>query len=169
MITAGRQAAVAADLAAYFGPNAEIYLHHYARMVRETKLFPWSWNWAGFLTGYAWFFYRRMNGAAFVLLIMPIILFPLMQAGTGLGIAIALGGIQSKSLYVHQGFRHILQADRMSLTGDERTWYLRSKGGVSRAAAFFAGAFLFITSVIGVLVIVSALDGAPSTPRFRNA
>jgi hypothetical protein len=164
-----KQSVVAADLATYFGPNSEVYLNHYGRMVREQKTSPWSWNWPGFLTGYVWFFYRRMYAFAFTILILPIILSPLMSSGGALGLAFAVGGVHAKTIYVQHGFRHILRADRMGLTGDQRVWYLRSKGGVSRAAATFAGLFLAITVLIAILAIVYGGLDMQQLPRVRNA
>lgn len=163
------QADVAADLANFFGPNAEIYLNHYGRMVREQKTYPWSWHWPGFFTGYVWFFYRRMYAIASTILILPLILFALLPGAGASGAVIALGAVHAKSLYVHHAFRHILKADRAGLAGDQRVWYLRSKGGVSRAAATFAGLFFAVTILIAILAIVSGGLSPSQLPRVRNA
>lgn len=151
------QQRVRADLTTFFGPRAEVFLDSYEKMRSGTgarRTAPKSWSWPVFLGSFTWFFYRKMYAYGAMIIILPIILGYLFgSAGSALPILFA---IWAKGWYVTYALNRIVKADRLGLTGAERSDYLQRAGGVSLPAGIFAG-LLYVALL--ALVILAAIMG----------
>ena len=67
-----RNSEVRADLATFFGPNAEPYLNVYERM-RVAPNGTRSWSWPVFFGSFTWFFYRKMYGIGAIIIFLPLL------------------------------------------------------------------------------------------------
>ena len=113
-----------------------------------------TWNWPAFLGSFTWFFYRKMYLYGAMIIILPIILGYLFgSAGSALPILFA---IWAKAWYVTCALNRIVKADKLGLTGGERTDYLQRAGGVSLPAGIFAG---LLYAALLALVILGATMG----------
>jgi hypothetical protein len=132
------------ELAIYFGPNADVFLHTYEKMRAKAlrgsgRYYVQTWNWPVFVTSFVWFFYRRLYLFGAVVFLMPIVL-SLLFGDIGLAGMWGAFAILSKSMYVQIALHRVLKANRLGLTGAEREDYLRRAGGTSWLAGILAGA-----------------------------
>src|ERR1700688_1162014 len=77
LLDAANQGSIRADLATYFGPNADHFLQVYDRMRAATgvkRIAPRSWNWAAFLLTFVWFFYRKMYAVGAIIIFLPVVI-----------------------------------------------------------------------------------------------
>ncbi len=132
------QDSIRADLAIFFGPNADRYLEVYAGMRFPGK---GKWNWAAFLLTFVWFFYRKMYAYGAVILFAPPLIAYLfgMTGGGGWAAMWIMSARSSMRLYVDRALDRIAKADQLGLTGADRFDYLQRAGGVSLTAGVFAG------------------------------
>ncbi len=147
------KASVWADLATFFGPNAEAYLHVYDQMRVRSSDWVLSWSWAGFFIPHVWLCYRKQYLLTVLSIAIPAVLilaFDLDHVAVGGGLVITLWG---KSWYVQAGLKRVAKADALGLAGAERIDYLRRAGGVSLVAAGI------VACLYGVL-LVSAIEAA---------
>jgi hypothetical protein len=150
------QDGIRADLTAFFGPRAGVYLDVNDKMRADDgrrRLLPLSWSWAALLAGYVWCFYRKMYIYGAVMLLLPVIgrMAPL---GPALNLAAAS---VAKTLYVHRALARIVTADELRLVGAHRSSYLTQAGGVSLAAGILGGLLYAATFAFAVFVIVTLL------------
>ena len=150
------QARVHADLTTYFGPRSEVYLETYEKMRSATgrqRTMPRTWSWPVFLGSFTWFFYRKMYAYGAMLVIAPMVLSYLFGAAGGmLPIVFAMW---AKGFYVNSALNRIVKADKLGLTGAERSDYLQRAGGVSLPAGIFAGliyASLLALAILGAMI-----------------
>src|ERR1700689_2414612 len=98
------QARVLGDLSTFFGPHADAYIAHYAKMQRGSgwgRLFSRRWGWPAFLLSYGWYFYRKQYITGAIMVVLPIVLGILSHGVAGLSwIGFAMMG---KTSYVRQG------------------------------------------------------------------
>jgi Protein of unknown function (DUF2628) len=142
---------VRAELATFFGPNADLYVDTYDKMRSEGKTFTRTWCWPVFFGSFVWFFYRKMYGAAAVVIFVPMLL-KYLVGGMGVG-SIVFFAMSAKCWYVSAAMARIAKADRLGLKGSERMGYLQRAGGVSLTAGVlagfvFVGALLFVASAV---------------------
>ena len=153
------QQRVRLDLTTFFGPRAEVFLDTYEKMRSGTgtrRTAPMTWNWPAFLGSFTWFFYRKMYLYGAMIIILPIILGYLFgSAGSALPILFA---IWAKAWYVTCALNRIVKADKLGLTGGERTDYLQRAGGVSLPAGIFAG--LLYAALLALVIL-----GATMSPK----
>jgi hypothetical protein len=153
----------AADLAEFFGPNAERYLAKYEKLRQKRgqgKQFFLSWNWAVFFLSFTWFFYRKMYAAGAVVLVLPLVLslvLPGDSHGAG-GVAVALA-LFADYWYVFQALARVAKADALGLEGFERIAFLQAGGGVSRLAGGMALAVWLVIVGLGLLGLAVRLAG----------
>ena len=154
-----RNSEVRADLATFFGPNAEPYLNVYERM-RVAPNGTRSWSWPVFFGSFTWFFYRKMYGIGAIIIFLPLLATYLFgSASSAMGIIFAMS---AKTWYVKYALGRIAKADTLGLAGAERTEYLQRAGGVSCAAGIFGGVvygFFLVFIIAGVLVRHKARHG----------
>ena len=148
------QGRVRADLATFFGPNADVYLATYDKMRaaqpnRRTGVR--TWNWPVFLGSFTWFFYRKMYAYGAMVILLPLV-FSYLFGGVGGGMFVIFA-IGAKNWYVVHALGRICKADELGLTGTERTDYLQRAGGVSLPAGIFAG----LIYGLGLLLLTLAL------------
>jgi hypothetical protein len=148
------QGQVRADLAAFFGPNADVYLATYEKMRaaqpnRRTSVRTWSWP--VFLGSFTWFFYRKMHTYGAMVILLPLVLGYLF-GGVGGGMFVIFA-ISAKNWYVVHALGRICKADELGLAGAERADYLQRAGGVSLPAGIFAG----LIYGLGLLLLTLAL------------
>ena len=161
LMDAPDQERVRADLADFFGPNADVYLDTYEKMRAKDgprrMSFPRTWSWPVFFGAFTWFFYRKLYAYGAMLIILPLILGYLLGSSSGaLSIVFA---VLAKGIYVQTALGRIVMADRMGLAGAERSAYLNRAGGVSMIAGVFAG-IVFVSLL--ALVIFAAIAELPA-------
>jgi len=124
-----------ADLATFFGPHSDKYLRVYDKL--NAKPGSLSFNWPAFSLAFVWFFYRKLYLIGAVFMIVPLVMAYVLPFGAGLS-----GGVFAwfaNRAYIGEAKRRIKEANELGLTGEERSDYLRGKGGVSLPAAIGAG------------------------------
>jgi hypothetical protein len=129
------------DMTIFFGPRAGAYLAVYDKMraappIRRTMIRMWSWP--VLFGSFTWFFYRKMYGYGASLAIAPVIASYLFGNAGG-GVITILVATWAKGWYVHYAMNRVVKADKLGLTGTERSEYLQKAGGVSLTAGIFAG------------------------------
>lgn len=146
------QAGVVADLTTFFGPRSEVYLDTYEKMRAGSgrrRTMPRTWSWPVFLGWFTWFFYRKMYAYGALLVITPMVVSYLFgSVGSALAILFA---IWAKGFYVNYALNRIIKADKLGLTGADRTDYLQRAGGVSLPAGIFAG--LIYASLLALAIL----------------
>ena len=143
-------ASIRADLAAYFGPNAEHYLRVYDKMRRSSNNSATSWSWVGFFAPLAWLCYRKQYVfAAGLVAVVMAVSFVLDQDASGAIVSVIVA-MQAKGWYVKKALARLAKADDLGLAGGERADYLRRAGGVSPVAGTLAG--LVYVGVVAWLV-----------------
>ena len=112
------------------GKNAEYYVSRFQSLKWSGKRV--SWNWPAFLAAPWWLVYRKLYGWA---------------AGY------LLSGLFANYIYM----QHIenLTAEAKRLYGEQRTQFIRKKGGVN-VAAVIALALLFVVSIVLVVSLIFA-------------
>lgn len=153
------------ELAAFFGPRAEIFLEVYDKMRRRKgarRLVAYGWSWSVFVAGYPWFFYRKMYGVGAFLILVP---FGINYLAGGAGMVGITGGFAlfAKSYYVQSGLRRIAKADELGIEGEDRATYLARAGGVSAAAG--AGAAIVFVGLLGFAIAAGIHGAALGHPR----
>lgn len=145
------QDAVRADLAAFFGRNAERYLASYEKLRRAGpgKVLL-SWNWAAFCYNFPWFFGRKMFllGALFALAPLAAY-FSVPWAGNAALVLSVVFPVFADHWYVRQALNQVARA--RGLEPAERIGHLRRAGGLSLVtggAAFALYLGLFVMSVL---------------------
>ena len=124
-----------ADLVTFFGPHSDKYLKVYDRL--NAKPGSLSFNWPAFSLAFVWFFYRKLYLIGAVFMIVPLVMAYVLPFGAGLS-----GGVFAwfaNRAYIGEAKRRIKEANELGLTAEERSDYLRRKGGVSLTAAIGAG------------------------------
>ena len=160
---------VHADLAAFCGPNAEVYLPIYRKMREGSDQWVASWSWAGFFVPTLWLFYRKLYVLGTLCLLLPafVAFGPDAAAGSvvggSMGILIA---VWSKAWYVSTGLRRIAEADRLELAGSERRDFLRRVGGVSASACWLIA---FLHAALIVVAIGWGFANMPSATFQSDA
>jgi hypothetical protein len=143
---------IRADLSTFFGPRADTFLDTYEKMrsaAGPRRATPRTWSWPVFFGSFTWFFYRKMYAYGAMLIFLPLIFGYLFgSAGSTTSILFAMW---AKGFYVKYGLERISKADKLGLTGTERTDYLQRAGGVSLAAGIFAS--LIYVSMLAVLLL----------------
>jgi hypothetical protein len=139
------------DLSAYFGPRAEKYLGIYERMRAGETRFS-SPNWIVLVTGFPWYFYRKMYITGTLLIFLPPLLSYLFGLTGNAGIAAGLC-VTANRQYVLSAIKRIEKVDALKLIGDERRDYLRRAGGVSVVAGTLSG---ILCAVVFALAIAGA-------------
>jgi hypothetical protein len=159
------QTRVRADLATFFGPNADSYLWSYTRMRSATS--QWrrmrlGLSWPAFSTSFVWFFYRKMYVHGVVILLLPIVLGQVIGASTvGLILAIILARL-GRGIYVSRAVHAFAAADDLALEGDERSDYLRNAGGVSLIAGVLAGSLYVCMLALAIFDLFSTFANLSS-------
>lgn len=152
------------DVAAFIGPNAARFQPLWAKL-REQAMqkgagFATGWCWPAFLTGFAWYLYRRMWVAGAILLAVPLaIAFLLPVSGGSIGIAMALA-LLSRTAYIQHAVSRI--AKIRASGGGERE--IAAAGGVSVAGGVVGG--VIIAFFLGAFILALAL-GVPND-ELRN-
>jgi RsiW-degrading membrane proteinase PrsW (M82 family) len=172
LLESADQDRVRADLKAFLGPRADVFLGTYETMRKGPngpRLYVRTWCWPGFFCAFAWFFYRKRYVEGAILVLLPLLTRMLFGITFGVGawaaFAVCAGVAVSaaaagalKPYYVQVGLRRILKVDELCLSGAERSDYLRRAGGVSVATGAIAGFGYF-----GVLALVLAWPSPPPT------
>jgi hypothetical protein len=122
------------------------------------RLYVTSWSWVVLLTGFPWFFYRKMYGFGAALVLIPFLIHYVI-GGIGMVALAATFAISAKGGYVRAGLRRLLKADELALAGEERQRYLARAGGVSVVAGTIAG-----VTVAAATVVVFAGHGIAHRP-----
>jgi hypothetical protein len=151
------QGRVRADLAAFFGPQAETYLRVYDKMQPDGKNWVMSWSWSGFFAPMVWLFYRKLYLYGVLCTVASLALGFVFDFSAGSWIAVVIGA-SAKAWYVSAGLQHVAKADELGLLGDERRDYLRRAGGVSPAAGLLMGVAYVAIIALLIVSIVSGLD-----------
>jgi hypothetical protein len=136
-----------ADLATFFGPGSDRFLDVYDTL--NAKPGSLSFNWPVFGLSFVWFFYRKMYLIGAVFVTLPIVMGYLLPFGAEMSGAV-LAWFADRA-YFWEAKRHINEATDLGLTGEERSDYLRRKGGVSLPAAIVAGLFYAAMGVLPFL------------------
>jgi hypothetical protein len=145
------------DLRQYFGPRADKYLEVYEKMRASKAGYTTSRNWIVLLTGFPWYFYRKMYITGTLLIFLPALLNYLFGLTGNLGVATGLY-LTANVQYVWSGIKRIEKADTLGLIGDERRDYLRRAGGVSVVAGTLSG-------LLCAAIVIAAFAGAYLTHR----
>lgn len=145
------------DLQEYFGPRADKYLEVYEKMRASKAGYTTSRNWIVLLTGFPWYFYRKMYITGTLLIFLPVLLNYLFGLTGNLGVAAGLY-LTANVQYVWSGIKRIEKADTLGLIGDERRDYLRRAGGVSVVAGTLSG-------LLCAAIVIAAFAGAYLTHR----
>ncbi|MGE5506787.1 MAG: DUF2628 domain-containing protein [Actinomycetota bacterium] len=152
------QAAIQADLRAYFGPNADRFIALYEKMRgREpAKRFgARSWNWPAFFLTFVWFFYRRQWVYGIGVIVLNLVL--AFVAGSAAGAIVGgMCGILANTLYVQKAMMAVAAADQAGLAGEARVAQLQAAGGVSKLAGGIAG---FVLAALMALAVIGAVAG----------
>lgn len=140
-----------ADLAAFFGPNAERFL-----AVATSGRRLWGWQcWPGFLFPPAWFMYRKMYGWAALVCALPI-LADVLNFGKFQGVLMSTPsfiGFVGRRLYVSEAMGTVarIRSASRDLPEEEVRRALARAGGVSEAGSFVGGAIV-VCAVIASFV-----------------
>jgi Protein of unknown function (DUF2628) len=151
------QGRVRADLATFFGPQAETYLRIYDKMRANSKNWVMSWSWSGFLAPIVWLFYRKLYLYGALCIVVPLVLAFVFDLSAGSSIAVVIG-MSAKAWYVGAGLQRIAKADELGLLDKERRDYLRRAGGVSTIAGVLVGIAYAAIIVLIIFSIVTGLD-----------
>ncbi|BBD09240.1 DUF2628 domain-containing protein [Desulfovibrio ferrophilus] len=158
------QESIRKDLAHFFGPRSEHFLKIYEKKkaAKEPGHFAMTFSWVTFLTGFVWFFYRKMYLFGAITIILPVGLSLAMEAmgikdpgSSAMTIAFALF---AKQFYINKALEHLVKANEMGIFGDERDAYLKSAGGTSSIAGGIA-LFCFLLIITAVLLTVIGNGG----------
>lgn len=146
------QDSVEADLAAFFGPKADIYLRIYRKMREGSDQWVMSWSWAGLLVPTLWLFYRKLYVLGTLCLLLPVLaVWPDDDVSTVVGICMSvLIAIWAKAWYVSTGLRRIAEADRLELAGPERGNFLRRVGGASSTSGGLAAVLQAAAIIVAI-------------------
>ena len=140
---------VEADLAAFFGPEAEVYLRHYRGRAAGRSVFAWSWP--AFGASLAWFWYRKLWLGGLLALALP-------MAGSWLPggdlIGYLLAVLLAKECYLRAALAARAEADAAKLTGDRRRDFLARRGGTSRPAGVIGGVLVVALGVVASLAVL---------------
>lgn len=127
------------------GKNTEYYVSRFQQLKWRGK--RTSWNWPAFLAGPWWMVYRKLYGWAAGYVLLNLLLAP---EGVGI-ITWVISGLFANYIYM----QHIenLTADAKKLHGEQRTQFIRRKGGVNVVAviALFALFAVFIVLIISLI------------------
>ena len=150
------QGGVRADLATFFGPQAETYLRIYDKMRANSKNWVISWSWSGFLAPIVWLLSQTLPLRR-----------TLHRRTARLGVRLRSEHRQQhrrrhrhvgKTWYVGAGLQRIAKADELGLLDDERRDYLRRAGGVSTIAGALVGIAYVAIIVLIIFSIVMGFD-----------
>jgi hypothetical protein len=142
------QDAVRADLAAFFGRNAERYLASYEKLrAAGPGRVLVSWNWAAFCYNFPWFFCRKMFllGAIFSLPPLAAHVSVPWAGNAALVISLVFPAF-ADHWYVRHALSRVAKARALGLEPAERIGHLRRAGGLSlvtggAAFALYLGLF----------------------------
>jgi hypothetical protein len=156
LLDAGDQAGVRADLTTFFGPRADVYLNTYQKIwlgAGTGHTSPRTWSWPVFLGSFTWFFYRKIYAYGAIVIFIPVLFSYLF--GTVGGSSFLIFATDAKVWYVKYALERIAKADKLGLTGAERTDYLQRAGGVSLTAGIFAGLIYACIWAVVLLAIIT--------------
>lgn len=152
------QTAVEADLAIYFGHQAEVYLRHYRRQYgrhRAGRRGPLAaWSWPAFSASLAWFWYRKLWLGGVLSLAIPMV-GGWLPGGWGGVAGYLLVAALAKDWYLRAALGSVTQADAAGLTGPARHDFLAGRGGTSWPAGALGGV------LVVALGVAAALAGLP--------
>jgi hypothetical protein len=154
LFDAADQERIHTDLSTFFGPRPDPFLHTYEKMrsaAGARRVTPRTWCWPVFFGSFTWFFYRKMYAYGAMLIFLPLV-FGYLFGSVG-GSTSLLFAVWAKGWYVKYALERITKADKLGLTGTERTDYLQRAGGVSLTAGIFAGLIYAFILVVVVLAI----------------
>jgi hypothetical protein len=158
LFDAADQDRIRADLSTFFGPNADAFLQTYEKMraaPSKKRAAQRAWCWPAFFGSFTWFFYRKMYAYGAMIIFLPVVFAYLF--GTASGATWILFAMWAKTWYVNYGLGRIFKADKLELSGAERTDYLRRAGGVSLPAGIFAG--VIYASMLALVILAFIVRG----------
>lgn len=163
------------DLANVVGPRFETYRARWSRLLEKRGrlkspwLTPFSWNWAAFVFGMWWLFYRRMHGygIAMVLLWLTFLVIaaadpkqlPTFYLMSG-GINVALGR-SANAMYL---FYAVRKAKKVSATGEENSAEKRRLKSTSWVAVVISASVQMVVSA----TVFSKIDSEAISPNVSR-
>jgi len=145
---------------AFIGKNVDYYLDAFeAVSLRKTR-----WNWAAFLLGFVWMFYRRMYLYAFIIgalsfiqcMLEEVQMIPLgASIGIYIGIGVAFGTMGNAVYKMHVDKQ--LKMLRSSKLSDDEFVKLAAERGSPKVLAAFVGIFLFVAVFHATIYLAAAL------------
>jgi hypothetical protein len=126
--------------------QAEKYVRLYLKY--EDKGHVMGWNWAAFLFGPIWLFYRKLNLEGMLLILIPVLLWLIHSYAIAGALVIYVPlYIFANQYYLYRAEREIYAIEKTGLPSDERDHLIQIRGGGSMRGAL-AG-LLIMTSLIG--------------------
>ncbi len=155
------------ELSLYFAPNPAPFLKDYDRMraqaaARRTGAWPTRGAgtcWPALLFGPVWFFYRRLYGLAWTIVLVLALLNVLdfmsvvsvSRLGLPFGIALGVVGLHAA---LQRAFRRL---EALRRDGQPTNAAILNAGGVSRPAAWISGTLLALLFPLALLGLVLAI------------
>ena len=136
------------------GKNTDYYVSCFQKLKWSGK--RTSWNWPAFFAGPWWMVYRKLYGWAAGYVLLNLLLAP---EGVGI-ITWVISGLFANYIYM----QHIenLTAEAKRLYGEQRTQFIRKKGGVNVAAVIA----LFVLFAVFIVLIISLIFAFMNTTMY---
>ena len=146
-----------ADLATFFGRNADFYLTE--KRVMQASGTRVSWNWPACLFTFAWLAYRKMWAGAALTAALSVFLNVSLILAWATPVLMLLLGLYGNALYLDHARRRLT---RLALAGETQPETLARSGGVCWPAALAAVVFSLIAAILVALLwggVIAALLG----------
>ena len=146
-----------ADLATFFGRNADFYLTE--KRVMQASGTRVSWNWPACLFTFAWLAYRKMWAGAALTAALSVFLNISLILAWATPVLMLLLGIYGNALYLDHARRRLA---RIALAGETQPETLARSGGVCWPAALAAVVFSLLAAIAVALLwggLIAALLG----------
>lgn len=144
------------SLAAFVGPNWDVYARKWNAADATGK--QHGWNWPAFLIGPIWIIYRKMYKNAAILVGFYFLLGILEGMGVPAGLtgAVQIAAIVAVAMFANHGYRQFVEERVAQVTRTTREAALKAElvrqGGTNMAGAIGFAVAMFVLVVVGAVL-----------------
>lgn len=160
----------------FVGKNKEVYKKKWSKFKQDKKGIQYSWNWAALVFGVYWFAYRKMNGYAYFILgiwvlVDLVLIITTKQASSNtssfLGMFIIIALLSNQS-YLDFVIKKVKKLKKQYPNKDERLEMIKKRGGIS-----WINVFVFLLAMIVYIYTISIVEQTVYynyiEPKFEKA
>jgi hypothetical protein len=142
----------------FVGPNYEYYAHKWTALEAKRNK-RWSWNWAAFVFGLGWLFYRKMYLTAWMVIGVGflIVAFELAIGTRGMAldfiIAMTCGSL-GNYLYQEHCQRKLRKIVCSGVADETKRLCIAREGGTNIAAGIIPAAIWLVFNLVGIVAVL---------------